>query len=137
MKSLAFGKTDQCVVLIHGRHPLSDPEWKAYLEFVRRAVEHEGIHRVLVWTAGAGPSSKQRHQGIEIFKSHGGILRTAVLSSSPSARGILSALSWFVKLQYRVFAPNDMDAALAYLEVPLADTKEIKELTEALKREVV
>jgi hypothetical protein len=136
MKSLAFGKTDQCVVLINGRHPLSDPEWKAYLDFVRLAVEREGIYRILVWTAGAGPTSKQRHQGFEIFKSYAGTLRAAVLSNSPSARGILSAMSWFVKLQYRVFAPHDMDAALAYLEVPLADTKEVKALTEALKGEV-
>jgi len=137
MKSLAFGKTDQCIVLINGRHPLSDPEWKAYLDFVRLAVEREGIYRVLVWTAGAGPTSKQRHQGIEIFKSHAGTLRAAVLSSSPSARGILSALSWFVKLQYRVFAPHDMDAALSYLEVPVADTGEVKRLTEELKRDVL
>lgn len=98
------------LITVHTAEPPTDPEWDAVLQdFQDRKPE-----RVLVFTEGGGPATLQRGRLNDALG--GKPLTTAIVSSSPVVRGIVTALSWF-NPDMRVFHPDRARAALEYLGI--------------------
>src|SRR5262249_27181347 len=78
-------------VVVHRAKPPTDEEWTDYLESWRPL--DMGNMRTLVFTDGGGPNPAQRKAATEALGGKSSL--TAVVSSSPLIRGIVTALGWF------------------------------------------
>src|SRR5690349_14838883 len=104
------------MITINTTKPPSDAEWNDYLEKFRRHGPEK--IRTLIFTDGRSPTAAQRKMVNDMLA--GKPTTAAVICSSPLVRGVVTALSWF-NPKIKVFAPNELNAALEYLNV---DTKE-------------
>ncbi len=104
----------------------SDAEWDAVLGLTR------GATGSLVYTSGGVPNSAQRKRA-----SEQGLLalRAALMTDSPIARGVVTALSW-LGADTRAFDPEETQAALGFLNVPEAEHRELLSHLERMKRAV-
>jgi hypothetical protein len=115
--TIRHARCGQLVLLAHGMNPPSDEEWAQYVEVLGKA-HGSGATGLLVLTDGPGPHSTQR----KLVSSFD--MRTAVLTPSQVARGMVTALSWF-GLKIRSFTLEQIDDALTFLEVDPAEQTEV------------
>lgn len=105
------------IVLVNGPTTPADDEWRAYVRDVERWLPD--LVGTLIVSDGGGPNSAQRRELKEAFTRHGrASVRTAVLSDSLMARGIVNALNLF-NPGIRVFRPDAVGDALAYIGAAL------------------
>jgi hypothetical protein len=114
-RTLLWEVVDELVVLVHGAAAPSTHDWDRYVDALAEATRRGA--RVLVVTDGAGPSAAQRARMKERLPRAD--VRTAVVTASAVARSIVGLIAWF-NAAIRAFAPVELDAALAYLDVPPA-----------------
>lgn len=135
MKNLAYGKVGSCYAYVCSRVPPTDAEWDGYLDFIEANLE-PGVHpQSVVVTDGGGPTPAQRKKLNDLIARHSRSVKVAVMTGSPVARGIVTALSWYNPI-YRAFGPADLDGALAFLGVFGPSALEMKRLLFSLRREV-
>jgi hypothetical protein len=121
------------LILAHTKDAPSEPEWNEYVASARQW--RPEIRAFLVLSEGGGPNAAQRAALDEAvgLENHPG--KTAVVTVSMMARGIVTAIGWFSK-GIKAFSTNQISAALDYLEIPKADQDgvlaEIKRLREHL-----
>jgi hypothetical protein len=115
MKNMAIQVIDRLFIVVYGTANPSDEEWVAYLKLV----QHHGIDRTmqLIFTDGGGPSATQRRYLNGLL--NGRTVPVAVVSSSATVRGIVTALSWFNR-RIKAFSPTALREALAHLEIPVS-----------------
>ena len=120
---------DATAVTVLGRNAPTDKEWEVVCAFCRGP---NPPVRVLVWSAGGAPTSAQRHAILDASGGKG--LPQAILSDHQMVRGIVTAISWFVK-DVRAFAPDDLQSALNHLKItkPVA---EVQAVLDGLRREL-
>jgi hypothetical protein len=112
--SMAFVMMGRLSVVVHTAIPPTEQEWGAWLDAVRATpIGPEGI-RNLVYSLGGGPSASQRGGAIDLMKDHPH--RTAIITTSAVVRGIVTAVSWFLK-GMKVYPPSQFDRAFEFLEV--------------------
>lgn len=101
------------MLLVHGDATPTDAEWNPYLLALgQTGVDHPDGCALLVVTDSAGPTPQQRAG----LKQHTPPkMKTAVVSGSTIARGIVTMLGWIVSIQ--AFHPRLIDGAFAYLSV--------------------
>jgi hypothetical protein len=102
-------------VIVHGSGTPSKEEWQQWLtEYRRRSSELDGV---FIYSFGGGPTSAQRTQLLQIVDNLQHVPPTIMVTSSVMARGIITALSWFIAPPKRakVFAPTDLEAAFTAL----------------------
>ena len=127
-KSILFERRDQIVLLVHSADPPNNADWDEYVQALAKAARN-GATGLLVLTDGVGPDSTQRKMISDIK------LRTAVVTLSRMARGIVTALGW-LGANIRAFAPDQMDEALDSLGVPAADREAVSRRLAAMRLEV-
>jgi hypothetical protein len=111
-RTLRYEIAETLVVLVHGRTAPSDVDWEDYAGALEARVND--ITGVLVATDGAGPDGLQRGKLNDLVKQRGGGFPTAVVTDSPAARGIVTALGWF-NSQLRAFPSKELANALAHV----------------------
>lgn len=105
-------------VMLHTKDNPTDAEWD---ETIARIDRDAGRYTcALIITEGGGPSTMQRGQMTDGFERKGFKGKVAVVTVNRIARGIVTALSWF-NPNVKAFSTVQVDAALAYLEVPAKD----------------
>lgn len=115
-------------------HGLEDPhpdDWKEYVEALRESTKSLAA-TLLVVTDGPGPSAVQRDMLKEMAP---GSLRTAVVTGSSVARGIVTLLSWFHD-SIRAYAPAEIDRAFDYLTVADSERPLILKTVAALRAQL-
>jgi hypothetical protein len=152
-KTLAFGTLGELLVLAHGESPPTDPEWNIYVEAWEAHHVANGRSRLLVWSDGGAPTAAQRHRLDErVRKFKPDTARAAILSDSLFARVVTNALSAMEQARtshffgrfgdgqgpdssrvYRIFAPNDLRPALAWLDVSPSREREVMRYIEQLE----
>jgi hypothetical protein len=100
--------------LVISIHTVDNPTNEEWGEMVRLAKQWSDKARGLSFTDGGAPSSTQRRQTNDALG--GRTVRTAVVTPSAVARGVVTAMSWF-NSELKAFAPGDLKAALRYLDV--------------------
>jgi hypothetical protein len=136
MKTLAFGNIGSCFLYVCSKHPPNEAEWNEYIDFLKIRLEPGMRPTSIVLSDGAGPGASQRQQLNEVISPYVDYLRVAVVTTSPVARGIVTALSWFSPV-YRAFSPKDIDDALSFLDIGDPDAPLIKSLLTELKDQLV
>jgi hypothetical protein len=102
------------VILVHSRDAPRQDDWKRYVEALGGYVKDPNCTILVVGGAGPGPSAVQRDMLAGVVPKR---VRTAVLTESVLARGIVTLLAWFHE-NIRAFAPPAIEGAFDYLEVP-------------------
>lgn len=135
MKTLAFGKVGSCFAFICLDTSFNENEWRDYIQFLKANLTPGMQPRCIVVSEGGGPNSAQRQQLNEIIEPYRSVLKVAVLTRSPLARGIVTALSWFNPV-FRPFSPDDLEHALEYLEMPRTKHGEVQNLLTSVRKQL-
>lgn len=120
------------VTTVHTAKVPSDEDWAEYMAGVDAYLPLEA-QRILVLSAGGGPTSAQRKLMTDALD--GAKVPVAILTSSWTMRGAATAVSWF-NPSLQVFGPSALDAAFEHLELTSWERDEsirvIHELQQAL-----
>lgn len=108
MATIAYKQVGDTMILAHAKTEPADEEWRAYVEALRA----HSVKRILVLTDGEGPNARQRKHMLERLGANA--QRTAVVTPSMAARGIVTAVAW-LGTDIRAFAPDETAAALEFL----------------------
>jgi len=112
--TIAYERVGQIVAIAHADCPPADAEWKAYLALLERSVP--SVTGILVTTDGAAPDAGQRAAMARLLAKVGGRFRTAVITSSRVARGVVTLMGWF-NSDIRAFEPDELSVAFDHLGV--------------------
>jgi hypothetical protein len=117
---------------VSANDPVSKSEWGELM--VEIAAHRERLQGVLVLTGSSAPTATQRAELTEALR--GSTVAAAILSSSTVVRTALTAINFFVKGLARPFTHDQLDDALAYLQVPEALRPEIRAALKRIKAEL-
>lgn len=121
------------LILVHTKDPPDDQQWKAYVAAARGW--KKDIQAFLVVSDGGGPNAMQRaelDEAIDI-EHHPG--KTAVVTVSRIARGIVTAISWFSP-GIKAFGTNQLAPAIEYLGASPAEVESVSNEVRRLKKEL-
>lgn len=133
-RTLAYQFWDrQLVILVHSKDAPGDVEWKDYCADVQKWCQQ--IRGILVISEGGGPNGVQREAlekalGNETYKA-----KTAVVTLSRIARGIVTAISWFSPT-IKAFSTLQIPDALKYLEIPDANHPRVMVAIKSLRAQL-
>jgi hypothetical protein len=100
------------LVVVHDATHPSDSDWQIYLDALR--AYQDVIAAQLIVTDGGSPNAAQRRASLEYARGRP-VPATAVISGSVLVRGVVSALSWFMKDRIRAFARDEFDEACTFV----------------------
>jgi ferredoxin-NADP reductase len=127
MSSFVVERFGNIVVFVHGAKTPDDIEWARAMELYRRDA---GDLRSLVYTAGATPTTKQRSELKATLAGRSAPM--AVLTTSALARAAGAAIRWF-NPNFRMFSPDEIEAAFDHIKAPAADRATIRNFIETAK----
>jgi hypothetical protein len=110
------------IVVVHTVMGPSNEEWEEYIQILSQARRLHGDDlstcKQLMLTDGGGPSTAQRAALIKAMEELPGATRVpgAVVSESTFVRGIVTAFNW-LDLNFKLFPPDDVDRAIAFLQI--------------------
>lgn len=132
-ETLAFEQVKDTLLLLHGPHSPSDDEWMQYVRALWESVDR-GVRNVMVITEGPGPNAMQRGE-LTSQRNKLAHLRTAVITSSAVARGIVTAVGWLSDRDIRSFSAVNLHQAFAYLKLSDSEGLELRLCIETLRDE--
>jgi hypothetical protein len=135
MAEMAYELAGRLLVVAHTKSAPGET-WNVFVrELSAHAAKHwQSAPCILVFSDGGGPDAVQRKALLDAVPQIRNA-RGAVLSSNALVRGITTAFSWFTK-GFRVFAPSDLTAAIAWLELEKAEEATIGAIIVRLRREL-
>ena len=117
MKTMAFAVVGNLIVTLHGTQSPSTEEWDEYVKALRKISVTEADPtrlRNIVFTDGGAPNSVQRKAVNDIVSSKS--VRSAIVSSSPLVRSVVTAFSWF-NSSIKVYQPDEVEEAFQHLRL--------------------
>lgn len=103
---------DGVFVVVHTAQPPDAQAWTAHCKALERELTR--VRGMLVFTAGGGPSSKQRGELHNAMRD-APAARVAIMNDSAIVRGIVTSLNWFANNQMAAFPQDDLEGALRYV----------------------
>jgi hypothetical protein len=128
-KNVAVEMVGGTMVVVHGVVHPSDTDWDVYLDALRE--NGDRMTAQLIVTEGGSPNSAQRRASLDIVAGRS-FPPSAVITSSVLVRGVVSALSWFMKDRIRAFAPAEFAAACAFIGAT-KDSETLREVAARLR----
>ena len=118
-------------VVVHSTEPPSDAECEH--AWANLSANYATVKGTLIVTLGGGPNARQRQRMREVLGARK-MPRTAVLTKSTVGRLIVTAFNLFSDQNLRLFAPDDIDAALRYLDVHALMVGHVRQQVDAFRR---
>lgn len=121
------------LILVHTKDAPEETEWKEYVAAARGW--KKDIQAFLVVSEGGGPNAMQRaelDEAIDIERHPG---KTAVVTVSRIARGIVTAISWFSP-GIKAFGTNQLAPAIEYLGASAAEVEAVINEVRRLKKDL-
>jgi hypothetical protein len=120
-------------VIVHGPKPPTDAEYQATLQAYGK---HLGRFRgILIHSDGGAPNSAQRKQTTDFWEGRN-LPKTAIMTSSSIARGVMTALNWFFPQKLKAVKEGDFLTAFEYLEVPSVERALAEQTVARLRNEL-
>ncbi len=131
-RTMAWLWLDGFLLEAFGTSAIDDAEWG---QLVAEITERQGsVRGVLAVTGGAAPNAVQRAELTAALQ--GASVPAAIVSDSATARVALTAINLFLANQARPFAPDQLDAAFAYMKVPEALRPQLRLTIPRLQAEI-
>jgi hypothetical protein len=129
--TISFDLRESLLLYFGTSLPPANGEWASWVEALKtRAHAPEGA-RLIVVAGDGGPSVVQRKQLIEAVKT--GKLKTAVVSDSLVARGIVTAFKWY-GLDLEAFTSSAIEGAYRFVSASADEAKWLRETLKTLER---
>jgi hypothetical protein len=135
MPTCFYDRHKRWVVFVCGERAIDDRDWDAYLGFVGEVLKEGLANRSLVMAKGS-LTSTQRKKLARVVEPYEKTLKSAVVTESAIVRGIVTALQWFHRDVFRIFAPSEIDSALAFLDLRGHDRGHVKGLASTLQKKL-
>jgi hypothetical protein len=135
MPTCFYDRHKRCIVFVCGERAVDDREWDAYLAFASEVLKDGLANRSFVLAKGS-LSSTQRKKLARVIGPYEKSLKSAVVTESAIVRGIVTALQWFHRDVFRIFAPSEIDAALEFLGLQSHDRGFVKALALNLQKKL-
>ena len=136
MKTMAFAVVGNLIVTLHGsRSPVAE-EWDEYVKALKKISFSESDPtrlRNIVFTDGGAPNSVQRKAVNDIVSSKS--VRSAIVSSSPLVRSVVTAFSWF-NSSIKVYPPDDVDGAFQHLNLSTYEIELVRRRIAELRTQI-
>lgn len=118
MTTMATRVWDDLVISLHTAQPPDEEGWREYsqklLALILKAPDDPTKGRRIVFTDGGSPNLTQRAEINRILS--GRAMKVAIISSSPTTQGVVTALNWYNPL-IRSFSPSKISEAWHHLGV--------------------
>ncbi len=130
VKNAAFDYLHGVVLAMYNVRTPKRDEWGIYLAMVRHlkvVFDNDCAHfKQLIFTDGGAPNAAQRLSLVELSRGtrNRDKIRAAIVSRSPVARGLVTTFRW-LGLPLRAFAPDELSAVFAFLEVSNAEARDL------------
>jgi hypothetical protein len=131
-KNLAVRFDPAYAVFVHGDQPPTDLEWERVMAEYRTVSDPASVS-VLVYSDGGAPTATQRAQLVRIMGRR--LPRASVVTRSVVAKIAAKAVGLFAK-QLRVFDTNQLDAAIAHLQLNEHDRSNVLRSLDELRSEL-
>jgi hypothetical protein len=120
-------------VIVHGPKSPTDAEYRATVQAYGK---HLGRFRsILIHSDGGAPNPAQRKQTTDFWEGKS-LPRTAIMTSSSIARGVMTALNWFFPQKLKAVKDGDFRTAFEFLEVPFAEWAPAEQTVARLRNEL-
>jgi hypothetical protein len=126
-ESLLWSYSGRTIVIVHPERPPSDVRWDAMLE---ESLARPEIDRVLVYSAGGAPNSKQSVRLTDALRQRDA--RVSVLTASTKVRVATLALRLF-RPEIHFFRPTELKPAFDHLGATPEERAELVRVLEELK----
>jgi hypothetical protein len=120
------------LITVNAEASPTDEEWEQKLELYREVPDLKRM-RILVFTLGGAPNSKQRARLNHVIADHH--IPQAVLTNSTLARAAGTAISWF-QPTFKMFAPDQLEPALDHLKLPQDERPVVRGALREMREEV-
>jgi hypothetical protein len=121
------------LILVHTKNAPDDAEWREYAQSANKWKKE--IQGLLVITEGGGPNTMQRAELDAALEIESHSAKTAVVTVSRIARGIVTAISWFSP-GIKAFSTNQLGHALEYLGVSATEIDSVNAEIRRLKKDL-
>lgn len=128
--SMATRSIGSMVVLRENKETPSDREWDDFLGILVKNHQALDTLKILVLTEGGGPNAAQRKR-LEVALG-GKSVRVAIVTDSPKARFIASAIT-FLNKEHRGFSTSEIDQAYRHLGMTLDEQRAATQALAELK----
>lgn len=129
--TLSYDVAGSLLLYVGSSIPPSIPEWTTWVDILRQQAETPDGARLVVVAGDGAPGPAQRKQLIDAVK--GGKLRTAVVSDSMIARGIVTAFRWY-GLDLDSFKPAAIEVAYRFVSATPTEAAWLRETLAAFQR---
>jgi hypothetical protein len=131
--SLLYQRHGNLVLIVQTERPPADEDWAGYVNLYRRGWHRYNQCRILVLSAGGSPTNLQQRQVNELVP--GIAVRVAVVALAPSVAQIVRRLI-IVNDAMQLFSPDELDQAMAFLDVADAERPMVREALAAMQAEL-
>lgn len=131
LRNIAFETVGKVSILVHGVNDPTNDEWKSMCD----DLSSDPKRKNLVITLGGSPSALQRARVKKAYDRSGVNPRTATLTESPIARGIITVFGW-LGANIKGFGFNEFDNALYYLGVRWSQIEDIERTVSRLMLDI-
>jgi len=132
-RNVAWREVQGIRVAHHNKDAPTELDWNDVLAWTRDRCAKPGVAKFLIVSDGGAPNARQRTEFARAVERRE--TRTAIVTGSAIARSILTAMQWFTPT-IRGFAPADLHAAFAYLEIAPAEYELLAATIGELRREL-
>jgi hypothetical protein len=117
-ETMSYRVVEEVGLVLHSEQPPSVHEWDAMLKGLEADILGGRIKGVFVYTVGGAPSPTQRKGLTELYNRCPKPPQVAVVSPKMAIRAVVTVINWFQRdPTHRVFAPNEVGAALEFMGV--------------------
>jgi hypothetical protein len=123
---MAWSVLADLLLVVHDEHAPGDAEWDRWLrDYAAGAAD---LRAMIVYSLGGGPASAQRKKLLETISQLPRAPDVFMVTSSALARGVVTALSWFLPAAHRAktFRLDELDRVFAVLDLDAAARKAAK-----------
>ena len=133
MPTMGFGFVGDVHVCVHLATPPSEEDWKQYIDVGSEYLKY--MNRGVVITEGGAPSASQRaHQNDRVAEVIGQLrVPMSIVTPSTMVRAVATAVAFFTKQQFRVYAPSDYEAALDNIGLDGPERSQVRSELAALR----
>ena len=123
-------RIDGVELIVHDEHPPTDDEWKEWLSVLRTS--GPSFRAVVVYSLGGTPTSRQRRELSQTLNELATRPSTVLISASPLARGVATAVNWLVpSRRAEAYGPDELSAAFGEIRLAPATRDAVTRALEA------
>lgn len=128
--TLGIGRMGQILVVAHGKAPPSPEDWDEVCAIIGEL--HREMRGQVVLSLGGVPNAAQRKAAIGMLPEGYVAPPVAALTDDVFARGIITAMNWFLNDSHRALGTRDAAGVASHLGIDAEEASALVDLAHAL-----